>query len=424
MEIIQVIILTTFLIEFTLQAVADLLNIKRISKNIPDEFNGIYDSDKYKKSQEYLVTGTKFGLVQSVFGLIVILLFWFGGGFQYVDSFVRGFEYGPLASGLIYIGILLLFRSVLSLPFSLYSTFVIEEKFGFNRTTPSLYLVDLLKGLLISLVIGAPLLSGILLFFNYAGNMAWFYCWVATTIFIIVVQYIFPTFIMPLFNRFDPIEEGELKDSIFKYARSIDFTFDNIYIMDGSKRSSKSNAFFTGFGKSRRIVLFDTLVNQHTVSELVAVLAHEMGHYKKKHIQKGLLIGIIQMGVLFFIMSFFISYRGLFDAFYMEEISIYAGLVFFGMLYSPLGFILEIVMHAFSRKNEYEADRFAVETSRMGEALVDALKKLSVNNLSNLLPHPVYVFLNYSHPPVLERINYIRRLDQETSFLPSLITEK
>jgi STE24 endopeptidase len=348
--------------------------------------------------------------VQSLFSLGVILLFWFGKGFPFIDRFVRGFEFSPLVSGLIYTGILILLRSVLSLPFSLYSTFVIEEKFGFNRTSLSLFMVDLLKGLLVGLIIGIPLLSGILLFFQYTGEMAWFYCWIATTVFIIAVQYIFPTYIMPLFNRFDPIEEGELKDSIFNYARSIDFTLDNIYVMDGSKRSSKSNAFFTGFGKSRRIVLFDTLINQHTVSELVAVLAHEMGHYKKKHILKGIVAGIIQMGLTFFILSFFISYRGLFDAFYMEEISIYAGLIFFGMLYSPLGFILEILMHAFSRKNEFEADRFAVETSRLGEALVDALKKLSVNNLSNLMPHPLYVFLNYSHPPVLERIEHIRKL--------------
>ncbi len=410
MEVIQIIILTALLVEFVSQAVADSLNMKNISENIPPEFQGVYDGEKYKKSQEYLIAGTKFGLVQSLFGLTVILLFWFGKGFQYVDSLIRGFELTPLLSGLVYIGLLLLLKTIISLPFSLYSTFVIEEKFGFNRTTLSLFLFDLLKGLLIGLVIGIPLVSGILLFFQYAGEMAWFYCWIATTVFIIAIQYIFPTFIMPLFNRFDPIEEGELKDSIFAYARSIDFNFDNIYVMDGSKRSSKSNAFFSGLGKSRRIVLFDTLINQHTVPELVAVLAHEMGHYKKKHIQKGIFVGVVQMGVIFFIMSFFISYRGLFDAFYMEEMSIYAGLVFFGMLYSPLGFILEIAMHAFSRKNEYEADRFAVETSGRGEAMINALKKLSVNNLSNLIPHPVYVFLNYSHPPVLERINRIRRL--------------
>ncbi len=410
MEIIQAIILTTLTGEFLLQGIADLLNLKRISDTVPREFQEVYDSEKYRKSQEYLITGTKFGLVQSAGSLGVILLFWFGKGFQYIDSFVRGYEFNQLVSGLLYIGILILLKSVLSLPFSLYSTFVIEEKFGFNRTTLPLYLADLFKGLLISLVIGVPLLSGILLFFQFAGERAWIYCWIAATLFIIAVQYIFPVVIMPLFNRFDPIEEGELKDSIFEYARSIDFTFDNIYIMDGSKRSSKSNAFFTGFGRSRRIVLFDTLVSRHTVSELVAVLAHEMGHYKKKHIQKGIVIGILQMGVMFFILSLFISYRGLFDAFYMEEISVYAGIIFFGMLYSPLGFLLEIFMHAFSRKNEYEADRFAVETSRLGEALADALKKLSVNNLSNLMPHPVYVFLNYSHPPVLERIKYIRRL--------------
>jgi len=209
---------------------------------------------------------------------------------------------------------------------------------------------------------------------------------------------------MPLFNKFDPIEEGELKEAIMNYARSIRFPLENVFVMDGSKRSSKSNAFFAGFGKHKRIVLFDTLIAQHTVAELVAVLAHEMGHYKKKHIQKMLVAGIVHVGLMFFLMSLFISYQGLFDAFFVENKSVYAGLIFFSMLFSPIEFFLGIIMQWFSRKNEYEADRFAVETTEDHHALTDALKKLSVSNLSNLMPHPFYVFLNYTHPPVLERI--------------------
>jgi len=215
---------------------------------------------------------------------------------------------------------------------------------------------------------------------------------------------------MPLFNKFTPLEEGELRESILSYAKSVKFSLQNLFVIDGSKRSTKSNAFFTGFGKNKRIALFDTLIEKHTVAELVAVLAHEIGHYKKKHIIQGMLISILQMGVMFFLLSIFISHEGLFEAFYMENISIYAGLIFFGMLYSPIELILSIFMQIFSRKNEYEADHYAAETTKDPNSMIDALKKLSVHNLSNLTPHPLYVFLNYSHPPVLERINAIRKL--------------
>jgi len=213
---------------------------------------------------------------------------------------------------------------------------------------------------------------------------------------------------MPLFNKFEPLEDGELKTAIISYADAVNFPLKNVFVMDGSKRSGKSNAFFTGFGKNKRIALFDTLIAQHTVSELVAVLAHEIGHYKKKHILKSLIIGIVHTGVMFFLLSLFISYQGLFDAFYMDQQSVYAGLIFFGMLYSPIEFFLGIFLQMRSRKNEYEADRFAVETTKDSESMTNALKKLSAHNLSNLVPHPFYVFMNYSHPPVLERIKAIR----------------
>jgi STE24 endopeptidase len=227
----------------------------------------------------------------------------------------------------------------------------------------------------------------------------------------LVVQYIAPTWIMPLFNKFKPLEEGELKSAILSCAKSIQFPLKNVYTMDGSKRSRKSNAFFTGFGKNKRIVLFDTLIQQHTVPELVAVLAHEMGHYKKKHILQGMLLGILQTGLMFFLLSFMISHQGLFEAFYMNHISVYAGLIFFGMLFAPLDFFIGILMQIRSRSNEYQADRFAVAATRNPGAMIDALKKLSVHNLSNLLPHPFYVFLNYSHPPVLKRIEAIQKIE-------------
>jgi STE24 endopeptidase len=223
------------------------------------------------------------------------------------------------------------------------------------------------------------------------------------------LQFIAPTWIMPLFNKFTPLEEGELRESIFSYARSVNFSLENLFVMDGSKRSTKSNAFFTGFGKHKRIALFDTLIEKHSVAELVSILAHEIGHYKKKHILQSMAISILHSGLMFFLLSIFISHKGLFDAFYMEQMSIYAGLIFFGMLYSPLELLLSIFLQIFSRKNEYEADRFAVETTDTPETMVNALKTLSVHNLSNLTPHPFYVFLNYSHPPVLERIQALRQ---------------
>lgn len=410
MNLIAVIILITIGIDFILHGLADILNLKVLRDELPEAFHGFYDPERYRKSQEYLRVNTRFGWITSTFNVLVILIFWFGKGFPILDQWVRSFNSGPIMTGILYMGTLLLFKAFLSMPFRIYSTFVIEERFGFNKTTLTTFVMDLIKVLMLSILLGVPLLAGILAFFEYAGVNAWWYCWIAVTLFMLVVQFIAPTWIMPLFNKFDPLEEGELKKAIMTYALSINFPLENIYVMDGSKRSSKSNAFFTGFGKHRRIVLFDTLINQHSVSELVAVLAHEMGHYKKKHILKTLIIGVVQMGVMFYLLSLFISYQGLFDAFFMDKKSVYAGLIFFGMLYAPIDFLIGIFMQMFSRKNEYEADRFAVETTKNAQSMADALKKLSVHNLSNLFPHPFYVFLNYSHPPVLDRIKAIFRI--------------
>jgi len=407
MNLIGAIILVTLLVDYVLHGLADILNLKMLREELPEAFRGFYDSAQYRKSQEYLRVNTRFGWITASFSLFIILLFWFGKGFPILDQWARSWNQGPVVTGLVYMGILILFRAILSFPFNIYSTFVIEERFGFNKTTWSTYVMDIIKGLMLSIIIGGPLVAGIFAFFEYAGANAWWYSWIAVTFFMLVMQYIAPAWIMPLFNKFDPLEEGKLKEAIISYARSIAFPLENVYVMDGSRRSSKSNAFFTGFGRQKRIVLFDTLIKQSAVPELVAVLAHEMGHYKKKHILQSLIIGIIQMGVMFFLLSLFISYQGLFDAFYMDQKSVYAGLIFFGMLYSPIGFITGIFIQMLSRKNEYEADRFAVETTKEPQSLVNALKKLSVHNLSNLVPHPFYVFINYSHPPILERVNAI-----------------
>ena len=408
MNTIALIILATIIFDYALNGVADYLNLTRLRDDLPESFRGIYDPDRYRKSQRYLKANTRFGWITATFDVSVILIFWFAKGFPLLDEWVRSFAFGPIITGLIYMAVLLLIKGLLSLPFSIYVTFVIEERFGFNQTTWQTFVMDLVKGLLLSVLLGAPLLAGILAFFVYAGTNAWWYCWVAVTLYILGVQFIAPTWIMPLFNKFTPLESGELKSAILSYAGSINFPIENVYVMDGSRRSSKSNAFFTGFGKHRRIVLFDTLIKRHTTGELLAVLAHEMGHYKKKHIFQTMVLGFLQMGIMLYLLSIFISYQGLFDAFYMPQQSVYAGLIFFTMLYSPLSFFIGIFTQMLSRKNETEADRFSAETTHDPQSMVAALKKLSVHNLTNLMPHPLYVFLNYSHPPVLQRINALQ----------------
>jgi len=401
------IILFALLVDYTIGVAANLLNLKSLRSEPPPALEGMYKLEDYRKSQEYIRTNTRFDFVTSTFSLVVLLSFWFTGGFKYLDQIVRSWGFVPILNGLLYIGILLVGYSLLTLPFSIYHTFVIEERFDFNKTTPRTFLVDKIKGLGLAALLGAALLSGILALFEYAGYYAWIYCWIAVTVFSLILQYVAPTWIMPLFNKFTPVESGELKEAILNYARSVDFPIKNVLVMDGSRRSSKSNAFFTGFGHNKRIALFDTLIEKHTVPELVAVLAHEIGHYKKKHILQSTIINILHSGVLFFVLSIFLSSPGLYDAFYIEQQSIYTGILFFGLLYTPLEMVLSVIMNALSRRNEYEADRFAAETIQRPQHLIESLKKLHAGNLSNLTPHPFYVFLNYSHPPLLERIHAI-----------------
>ena len=408
MNIYAIIIVCTLVLSYVLDLAADILNLRALQPELPEEFQDVYDAEAYRQAQEYERVNTRFGFVTSTFSLVITLGFWFAGGFNWLDQLVRSWDLHPIVTGLFYIGILVLARTLLSLPFSLYATFVIEERFGFNKTTPRTFVLDLLKSLGLSIVIGGPLLAGLLAFFQYTGAYAWLYCWAVTTLVMLVLQFIAPTWIMPLFNKFTPLEGGELRDRILAYAESVHFPVENLFVMDGSRRSSKSNAFFTGFGKHKRIALFDTLIEKHTIPELVAVLAHEIGHYKKKHVLQGLAINIVHTGIMFFLLSVFLSHQGLFDAFYMKQTSIYAGFIFFGMLYTPIELILSMFLQIWSRRNEYEADRFAVNTFEAPGALADALKKLSRHNLSNLTPHPFYVFLHYSHPPLLQRLRAIR----------------
>jgi STE24 endopeptidase len=410
MNIFFILILIALVLDFILGLVADLLNLKDLRLELPSELETIYKPEDYRKSQEYIRLTTRFGILSSAFTMVILITFWFSGGFNYFDQVVRSWQLTPLVNGLLYIGILFLAFYLITMPFNIYSTFVIEGNYGFNRTTPRTFFLDQVKELGLTIILGGSLLAAILTLFEYSGFYAWLYCWTAVTVFSLAVQYVAPTWIMPLFNKFTPMESGELKNAILKYTSSVNFPIKNISVMDGFRRSSKSNAFFTGFGRNKRIALFDTLISQHTVPEIVAILAHEIGHYKKKHVIQGTVIGIIHIGVLFFLLSLFLNSDGLYLAFYMKEPSIYTGLLFFGLLYTPIELVLSIAMQVISRRHEYAADRFSAETIKEPESLITGLKKLHANNLSNLTPHPFYVFLNYSHPPLLQRIRAINNI--------------
>jgi len=411
--LITAVVLVSMVGSYLISTMADMLNITHLRPDLPETFSDVFDAQRYETSQNYLKETTRAGLVEAFVGMTTLLLFWFSGAFGILDLLIREMTRSPILSGLLFIGILSGLKLFVSLPFSLWRTFVIEERYGFNNTSLVVFIMDLLKTILLSVILGGLFLSAILWFFSTTGVLAWVYCWLATTFFLIAVQYIVPTWIMPLFNTFTPLGDGPLKTAIFDYARSIDFPLTQIFVMDGSKRSAKSNAFFTGFGKNKRIVLYDTLIKKQNTEELLAVLAHEMGHYKKKHIQRRLVMGICQMGIIFYLFSLVISHEGLFKAFFVAQPSVYAGLIFFSLLFSPIDMVLSLVMQFFSRKDEREADEFAAATTGRPQALIAALKKLAAHNLSNLTPHPFYVFLNYSHPPVLERIQRLCRMEIE-----------
>lgn len=415
------IILSALLLDYLIGLVGDVLNMRAMKKEIPVEFEGVYDAESYAKSQAYTRERTRFGLLSGTFSLAILLGFWFAGGFEWLDEIVRGFSLGAVSTGVVYIALLMMMQSVISLPFGIYSTFVIEEKYGFNKTTPSLFITDRIKSIGLGAIIGIPLLATILWFFETYGGEAWIWLWGVLTLFTLGLQYIAPTWIMPIFNKFEPLEDESLKEKLLQYADRVQFGLKDIFMMDGSKRSTKSNAFFTGFGKNKRIALFDTLLDKHSHDEILAVVAHEVGHYKRRHIVKGMILSVLHSGIVLWLLSRFLTDPALYEAFFVSTPSVYAGLIFFGMLYQPVEMILGILLNRQSRKHEYEADAFAVETamdsdwSRAANAMTNALKTLSLHNLSNLTPHPFYVFMNYSHPPVLERIRAIRERSSSTS---------
>jgi STE24 endopeptidase len=411
------VILLLLAADYVLEFVVNALNISRAGTTVPGEFEGWYDRDRYAKAQDYLKDRTRLDLVSDTILFALTVGFILLGGFRVCDELARAAGFSMIGTGVLFGALLILLSQVVRLPFAVYDTFVVEERYGFNRTTPRTFAADQVKGLLLAWGLGGAVFAAVLWFFAYAGPWAWVWSWVAITVFQLVLTYVAPVVILPLFNKFIPIEDGPLRKAIEDYVAGQGFRVGGIFSMDGSRRSSKSNAYFTGFGRWRRIVLFDTLIEKHSEGELVAVLAHEVGHYKLRHIPKHLALSIASTALLFYLLSIFVSRPGLYQAFGVGtepiggQFPLYAGMAFFGFLYSPISRFIGLVQGMISRRHEYEADGYAARTTDGPESLVEALKRLSVENLSNLTPHPLKVFVEYSHPPVLERIKALRRTD-------------
>ena len=403
------IIIFAIIIEYLLSSIGSILDIKNITPTIPSDFKKAYDQEKYILSQDYLKARTSFGLFSSSFSLILIMIVIHSDIFGLLDQFVRGQSDSYILQGLLFIGIIYFFQDIVSLPFSIYNTFVIEERFGFNKTTLNLFIIDKIKGYAIFVVLGSIVIIPILYFFHVYGDIGWLIAWSILTAFMIAVQPLFVHVIAPMFNKFTPLEEGELRSAIEKYTAKVNFPLARIDIMDGSKRSAHSNAYFTGFGKSRRIALFDTLIEKHSIKEIVSVVAHEVGHYKLKHVFQGTILGIIETGVMLFAFNLIMNDLSLFQVFGVSQLSVHAGIVFFSMLYAPVNMFISIITTAISRKNEYEADKYSYDTTNNRKALVSMLIGLSANNLSPLTPHPLKVFLSYSHPPVIDRVKAVNQ---------------
>jgi STE24 endopeptidase len=404
------IILATLLIKYFIDWYATKLNLQALSETVPPEFADVYDNAKYTTSVRYIRTRTAFSQITTTFDLIVLLVFWYAGGFAWLDTFSRSYAMGPIGTGLLFISALLALQFVLTIPFSWYSTFVIEEHYGFNKSSLGTFISDRVKGIALYVILGLPVLALVLWFFEATGPNAWLYCWIAITVLSFIAQLVAPSLIFPLFNKFTPLGSGQLRDAIIKYTEKVQFPVKGLFVIDGSRRSSRANAFFTGIGKFKRIALFDTLIANHTIDELVAVLAHEVGHNKRHHVPKQMLLGFIQQGVMLFILSLFLQSAGLFEAFGVAQTSVHAGLVFFMLLYTPIDLATSILGNLISRSNEYAADEYAARTTNDTSAMISALKKLSSDNYAHLTPHPFYVFLNYSHPTTLQRVRALAAL--------------
>lgn len=401
------ILISILLVKFMLDTLLNHLNAKHFNDTLPEEVSNVYDINEYKKSQSYKKVNHNFTIVTSSFSLIVTLCFFFFNGFSLVDNIARKFSDNIITITLIFFGILMIGSTIINIPFSLYKTFVIEERFGFNKMSKKTFFLDKFKGLLMSTILGGGILALITWFHEFTGVYFWIYTWGLITIFSIVVNMFYSKLIVPLFNKQTPLENGELKDAITKYTDSVGFKLNDIFVINGSKRSTKANAYFSGFGSQKRITLYDTLINDLNNDEIVAVLAHEVGHYKKKHIIFNLTASVIITGITLFILSLLINTPLFSLALGVSTPSFHMGLISFGILYSPMSELTGMFMNYMSRKFEYQADNYAKKTYA-GEPLISSLKKLSKNSLSNLTPHSLYVFIHHSHPTLTNRIKNLK----------------
>jgi len=404
-------IISIFILSFVWTQILSWLNRKMMSPVLPDELIGIYPPEKYAKQQEYQLVNSKFGLISGGFSFAIMLIILLFGLLGWLDNFLREYTSHFIVLPLIFFAVVIIVNEIISFPFSWYDTFTIEERFGFNKSTRKLFIIDWLKGILLNLIIGGIILTAILLIYNYTKDFFWLLAWIVVTVFSLIMTFFYSEWIVPLFNKQKPLEEGELREAIESLAERAGFNLTNIFVMDGSKRSTKANAYFTGFGKKKRIVLFDTLMDDLNTEEIVAVLAHEIGHYNKKHVIYSMILSNLITGVIFFILSFFLENLQLAEALGGKIASFHLGIIGFSFLFTPISELLGLIMNYISRKNEYEADDFAAQYG-LDDALISALKKISIQSLSNLKPHPLAVFWYYSHPTLLQRIKKVKKFSK------------
>ncbi|MCR5498622.1 MAG: M48 family metallopeptidase [Paludibacteraceae bacterium] len=406
------IIIAILVLDFALEWYLDYLNNSQVSEALPDEVKDLYDAEAYKKQQQYFLANKKFGMVSGLFSFVVMMLMFFLFGFAFVDNIARGFSENSIVIALIFFGILYFANEVLNIPFGIYHTFKIEERFGFNKMTPALFAADTVKGWLLTVLLGGGVLALLMLIYNETGTYFWLIAWAVMSGISIFMLMFYSNLIVPLFNKQTPLEEGELRTAIQEFCKKVDFGLDDLYVIDGSKRTTKANAYFTGLGSKKRIVLYDTLMNTLTTEEIVAVLSHEIGHYKHKHTLLMLLISILNTGFMLFLLSLALGTPEtgnvhLAEALGSQYPSFHLGVIVFGILYTPISTLLGVGLNVISRRNEFQADSFAKENG-LGEELGEALKKLSVSTLSNLNPHKAYVFFHYSHPTLIQRIRNLK----------------
>lgn len=401
------VILIILVVQFLAHQLLEYLNAKRFGSSLPPELSDVFDPEEYRKSQRYKWANYRFGLFSSGFSLLLTLGFLWFGGFEWVDRLTRSLSEGPITMALIFFGLIILGNGILGIPFSYYRTFVIEQAYGFNKTDRKLFFMDKLKGGLLAGLLGGVLLILLMLFHQGSGPNFWIYAWGMVAVVILFINLFHSRLIVPLFNKLTPLDDGSLKSAIEEYATKVGFELKNIFVIDGSKRSTKANAYFSGLGREKRITLFDTLIKDLTEEEIVAVLAHEVGHYKKKHIVLNLLASLALIGFSLYLLALFINNPEISLAIGVSTPSFHAALVGFALLYSPISEVTGLAMNYLSRTFEFQADQYA-KTTFAANPLVSSLKKLSKNSLSNLTPHPAYVFVHYSHPPLIERIRNLR----------------